>query len=206
MTIEAGIFDIGNVLIGWQPELYFDRKIGPDRRRDFFDAIDLHGMNDRSDRGENFHDIMAETIAAYPDWQAELEIWRDHWIDLTGPVIDHSVRLLRALRANQVPTFTLTNFGVQTFDMARPIYPFLTEFDRSYVSGHMRVIKPEPRIYEMVEQDCGIAPDRLLFTDDRTDNIAAARARGWHAHHFTGPQGWAECLINHGLLAPDQAQ
>ena len=85
--------------------------------------------------------------------------------------------------------FALTNFGRYSFDEALPKLDFLAEFDRHYVSGRMGVIKPDPRIYEMVEQDCGIAPEALLFTDDKAENIAAAAARGWRTHLFDGWQG-----------------
>lgn len=104
-----------------------------------------------------------------------------------------------------MPVFALTNFGVGSFDLARQHYPFLDEFDRKYVSGHMKVIKPEARIYQMVEEDCGIAPAALLFTDDRADNIAAAAARGWQTHLFDGPEGWADRLVAEGLLNEREA-
>ncbi|MCV2881674.1 HAD family hydrolase [Actibacterium sp. XHP0104] len=205
MTIEAVIFDLGNVLIEWQPERYYDRVIGPDRRRAMFAEVDLHAMNDRVDRGGDFTQVIYDTAETYPQWHDEIRMWRDNWLDLASPVIDHSVHLLRALRAQGVPVFSLTNLGSGTHDFARPHFPFLDEFDRDYVSGRMGVIKPEPRIYEMVEQDCGIAPERLLFTDDRADNINAARARGWQVHQFTGPRGWAERLVSEGLLTAAQA-
>jgi 2-haloacid dehalogenase len=113
---------------------------------------------------------------------------------------------MRALRAKGVPVYALTNFGIESFDYAQTHYDFLAEFDRPYVSGHMGVIKPDPRIYEMVEEDSGLTGGRLLFTDDRADNIAAARARGWLAHHFEGPEGWAATLVAHGLLTEEEAR
>lgn len=204
-TIEAVIFDIGNVLIEWQPERYYDRTIGPDRRRAMFEAVDLHAMNDRIDMGEPFREVIYATAEDYPEWRAEIRDWYEHWIELASPMIPHSVKLLRTLRAKGIPVFSLTNFGIDSFAYAQTQYTFLAEFDRSYVSGHMKVIKPAPRIYEMVEQDCGIAPERLLFADDRADNIAAARARGWQAHLFEGPAGWAEALVAHGLLSDEEA-
>ncbi|WP_333711995.1 HAD family hydrolase [Yoonia sp.] len=204
--IKAVVFDIGNVLIEWQPERFFDSVIGADRRRAMFATIDLHGMNDRVDRGETFYDVIVETAARYPDWHDEVMIWHDRWIEMAAPEIPHSVRLLRALRAKGVPVFALTNFGIQTFEIAEPVYPFLTEFDRRYVSGHMGVIKPEPTIYEMVEADCGLPPESLLFADDRIDNLHAAAARGWRTHLFDGPQGWADRLVTEGLLTKGEAQ
>ena len=69
----------------------------------------------------------------------------------------------------------------------------------------MKVIKPDPEIYRRVEQDCGIAPERLLFADDKAENIEAAAARGWQVHHFVTPQGWAARLVAAGLLDEGEA-
>lgn len=204
--IQAVVFDIGNVLIEWQPERYFDRTVGQDRRRAMFDAVDLHGMNDRVDRGENLFDVVAATAKTYPQFATEIQMWADNWLDLAQPAIPHSVRLLRALRGAGVPVFALSNFGIETFAMAEPVYPFLTEFDRRYISGHMNCIKPDPVIYQMLEDDCGVAPDALLFADDRIDNINMAVKRGWSGHLFTDPQGFADRLVAEGLLTAEAAQ
>lgn len=204
-SIEAVIFDIGNVLIEWNPERYYDRVIGEDRRRALFAEVDLHAMNDRVDRGADFRDTIYEAAEQYPAWREEIRQWHDNWIELASPAIPGSVRLLRALRSRGVPVFALTNFGVGSFDYALTQYDFLAEFDRPYVSGRMRTIKPEPRIYEMVEQDSGIAPGGLLFTDDRAENIAMATARGWQTHLFEGPEGWGARLVAEGLLTDAEA-
>jgi 2-haloacid dehalogenase len=202
---EAVLFDIGNVLITWQPEARYDELVGRDRREAMFAAVDLHGMNERFDRGENFRDVVHETAEAYPEFRDEILMWHDRWLDLARPPIDRSVRLLRALRAKGVPVFALSNFGIDSFALSESRDTFLKDFDRRYISGHMGVTKPDPRIYEMVEADCGIAPEYLLFTDDKPDNIATAQARGWQTHLFTGPEGWAERLVQAGLLTRDEA-
>ena len=198
--IEAVIFDIGNVLIEWQPEKYYDRTIGEAKRREMFAEVDLHFMNEKVDRGADFRDVIYDTAETYPHWRNEIRAWHDHWLDLAQPVIDGSVTLLRALRAQGVPVFTLTNFGIGSFALAEKAMPFLKDFDRRYISGHMGVTKPSPRIYEMVEEDCGVAPEHLLFTDDRAENIAAAATRGWQTHLFDGPEGWADRLRAERLL------
>lgn len=203
--VQAVVFDIGNVLIEWQPERFFDSVIGEERRRAMFAAIDLHGTNDVVDRGGNFRDTIVAAANANPDWHDEVMMWHDRWIEMAAPAIDHSVRLLRALRAAGVPVFALTNFGIQTFEVAEPVYPFLSEFDRRYISGHMGVIKPEADIYRMVEDDCGVPPKGLLFADDRIDNINVAAARGWQTHLFEGSQGWADRLVIEGLLTKEAA-
>lgn len=203
---QAVIFDIGNVLIEWQPERFYDSVIGPERRAAMFVAIDLHAMNDKVDRGAHFRDTVYAEADRWPDWTPEIRLWHDRWIEMAAPVIDHSVRLLRALRAKDVPVFALSNFGIQSFGIGEAEYPFLAEFDRRYISGYMGVIKPEAEIYRMVEADCGLPPGALLFADDRADNIAAAAVRGWQTHLFDGPGGWADRLVTEGLLTAEEAR
>jgi 2-haloacid dehalogenase len=202
---QAVIFDIGNVLTHWNPEAFYDRVIGEVRRRALFAEVDLHAMNDHIDEGALFRETIYEWAERYPAWRDEVRMWYDRWIELASPRIEGSIRLQRALRAKGVPVFALTNFGRHSFAAAVPLMDFLQDFDRRYVSGEMGVIKPDPRIYEMVEQDCGIAPDRLLFTDDRADNITAAARRGWRTHQFESWQGWARRLVAEGLLTTAEA-
>lgn len=205
MRPEAVIFDIGNVLIEWQPERFYDTIMPRADRERMFAEVDLHAMNDAIDRGGLFRETIYETAEAYPVWRDQIRLWYDNWIDMASPVVDQSLHLLRALRARGVPVFALTNFGIHSFAYAETQYAFLGEFNRRYISGHMGVIKPDPRIYEMVEQDCGVTPDRLLFTDDRPDNIEAAVRRGWQVHHFDGAESWTRRLIAEGLLTEDEA-
>lgn len=205
MTPKAVVFDIGNVLIEWQPERFFDSVIGEDRRRAMFADVDLHGMNDRVDMGEDFTGTIYATADANPAWRDEIRIWHDRWIEMAAPLIPHSLRLMKALQAKGVPVFSLTNFGIGSYDLAAQHYPFLREFDRDFISGHLGMIKPDPAIYDALETGSGLRGEDLLFTDDRADNIAAAQARGWQTHHFEGPQGWADRLVSAGLLTKEEA-
>ena len=202
---QAVIFDIGNVLTRWQPEAFYDRVIGEDRRRALFAEVDLHRMNDIVDEGALFRETIYDWADRTPHWQAEIRLWYDRWIELASPRIEGSIALQRALRAKGVPVFALTDFGKYSFEEALPKMDFLTDFDRLYVSGRMGVIKPDPRIYEMVEEDCGLPPASLLFTDDRADNITAAARRGWRTHQFESWQGWAARLVAEGLLTAKEA-
>lgn len=203
---EAVIYDIGNVLIEWQPERFYDGVIGAEARHRLFAAVDLHGMNDRIDAGALFRETIYETADLHTEWGDAIRMWHDRWIDMASPVIAPSLSLLRRLRSKGVPVYALTNFGIHSFAFAETQYDFLGEFDRRYVSGHMGVIKPDPKIYAMVEEDCALPPDRILFVDDRADNIAAARARGWRGHVFRDPQGWAAELVAQGLLTAEEAE
>jgi len=202
---QAVVFDIGNVLLEWHPERFFDRVIGAERRHALFDAVDLHGMNDAIDLGGHFSETVYALADRHPAWRAEIRMWHDRWIEMASPAIPHSVRLMRALQARGVPVFSLTNFGIQSFDFAATHYPFMQEFDRQYISGHLQTVKPDPKIYEILEKDSGIAPETLIFTDDRQDNIDMAASRGWQVHLFENPQGWADRLVKAGLLNSDEA-
>ncbi len=205
MKVEAVIFDIGNVLVGWQPEVFYDRVIGEARRRALFDAVDLHRMNELVDEGALFRETIYDWAERHPDWAEEIRWWYDRWIELASPRIEGSIALLRALRGKGVPVYALTNFGKYSFDEAIPKLDFLVEFDRAYVSGRMGVVKPDPRIYQMVEEDCGLPPQALIFADDKAENIAAAAARGWKTHQFESWQGWARRLVAEGLLTEREA-
>lgn len=200
MAVEAVVFDIGNVLVEWNPERFYDSKIGEARRKALFAAVDLHGMHEGVDRGGDLATIVQDCARAHPDWADDILIWRDNWLDMVGPVIEPSVAMLHALKAKGVPVFALTNYGRGTFDMSVPKFPFYTLFDRTYVSGRMGVMKPDAEIYRRVEEDCGVPPAGLLFADDRPENIAAAEARGWQGHLFDGPDGFRTRLEQEGLL------
>nr|WP_321506923.1 HAD family phosphatase [uncultured Celeribacter sp.] len=203
--VEAVVFDIGNVLIEWQPERLYDAVIGEARRKEMFAAIDLHAINDRVDRGANFRETIEQAAADHPAFHDEILMWYFDWAKMASPAIPHSVHLLRALRAKGVPVFALSNFGVESFEFAETLYPFLAEFDRRYISGRMGCVKPHALIYEMLEADCRMVPESLLFADDRAENISMAASRGWQTHLFEGPQGWASCLVKVGLLQPEEA-
>ncbi len=205
MQPEAVVFDIGNVLVGWNPESFYDREIGEARRRALFAEVDLHGMNEHLDAGALFRETVYDWAERHPVWAAEVRMWHDRWADLASPRIEGSIALLRALRRKGVPVFALTNFGRYSYEAAKGWLEFLGEFDREFVSGRLGVMKPDPRIYAMVEAESGIAPERLLFTDDRADNITAAARRGWRTHQFESWQGWARRLVAEGLLTEGEA-
>jgi 2-haloacid dehalogenase len=205
MQVKAVVFDIGNVLIGWQPEAWYDARIGADRRSTMFAQTGVEAANAAVDAGAPFRDTIYALADQHPDWATEIRWWHDHWIDIASPRIDHSVKLLRALRAKGVSVFALTNFGEDTFVQAQAHYDFLGEFDRSYVSARLRLVKPNDAIYAAVERDCEIPPGALLFADDRAENIEAAAARGWQVHHFQHSAGWAEVLVRAGLLTQAEA-
>ena len=203
---KAVVMDIGNVLFNWDPAAFFDGAIGPDRRRALFGAVDLQAMNAAIDLGAPFAETVRATARANPGWEGEIMLWHDRWPDMAVPAIAQSRHLFQCLRARGVAVFALSNFGAEPFELAAStLYPFLRDFDRTYISGSLGLAKPDPAIYRLVEKDSGIAPADLLFTDDRPENVEAANTRGWRTHLFREPQGWAARLIAEGLLTQEDA-
>lgn len=203
--IDAVVFDIGRVLIEWEPEAFYDSRIGAARRQQLFAEVPLHPVNLEIDRGAPFRQSIYDLADQYPNWAEEIRWWHDHWLQMVPREIPHSLRLMRALKSAGIPVLALSNFGAETFDIACERYPFLRDFDQAYVSAHLKTVKPEPEIYAILERDSGFAPDRLLFTDDRPENIAAAQARGWHTHLFETPAPFAQRLVQEGLLTAETA-
>ncbi|WP_428546485.1 HAD family hydrolase [Profundibacter sp.] len=204
--VKAVIYDIGQVLIEWNPERFYDGTIGLDRRKALFAAVDLYGVNAQVDRGAPFRDSFYALAEKHPEYGAEIRMWHDRWLDMASPEIPWSVRLLRSIRAKGVPVFALSNFGIEPFETAMLHYPFFNEFDQKYVSGYLRMMKPDNDIYAALETGCRLPPETLLFTDDRPENIETATKRGWRVHLFEGPDGWARALVDHGVLTRQEAE
>lgn len=204
MKPELVVFDIGNVLIEWQPERTYAEVFGPDRAAAFFRDVPIHRTHLQLDAGARFS-VILDLIEDYPAYADEIRFWVDGWSQLASRRIDHSIRLMQALQAKGVPVWALTNFGDEPFDVSCADHPFLTEFDGAVVSGRIGLIKPDPEIYAALEQATLTRASRILFTDDRPENIAAARARRWQTHLFEGAEGWGKCLVAAGLLTEAEA-
>ncbi|MFT6773523.1 MAG: 2-haloacid dehalogenase [Paracoccaceae bacterium] len=197
---RAVIFDVGNVLVGWRPErVYEDLIPDPAIRAALFARVDFDAMNLRGDRDGRLADEVAALAARHPDDAPAIIAWHDRWAEMFSPPIPQSFALLATLKAAGVRVVALTNFAADTWDRAGDIYPALTTFDDAIVSGREGTVKPERRIYEILERRTGLSGADLFFTDDRADNIAAAAARGWRTHMFEGPDGLATALRAEGL-------
>ena len=202
---RAMVFDIGNVLLSWAPEAYYDRVYGRARREALFAGVDLHAMNQLIDEGADFRAAVYALADRHPEFGAEIRDWHDNWIELASPSIDHSQRLFRALKSRGLPVFILSNIGAGTYAQALARDPVLGEADAAFLSGPLGLVKPEPAFYHHLERETGYSGADLLFADDRADNLATAEALGWRVHLFTGPEGLAARLVAEGLLTEEEA-
>jgi 2-haloacid dehalogenase len=187
------------VLIEWQPERYYDRVIGEDRRRAMFAEVDLHGMNDRVDLGEGFRDVIYETAEAYPDWRAEIRDWHDNWIELATRH-RHSVKLMRtACRAKGVPVFALTNFGIESFAYARRSTISCRVRPRLRLGSHA-VIKPDPASTRWSRRIAACRPGAFCSPMTAPTTSPRPRRAGGRRISSTGPRAGPTALVAHGLL------
>lgn len=203
--IEAVVLDIGNVLIRWDPEGFYDDRIGPERRKRLFAEVPLYAMNHELDLGAPFRETVGQLAEDHPAWHDEVMLWHDEWLAMTRVEEPRMIELMWRIRGKGLQLWALSNFGIETLAVADAAYPFLAEFDRRIVSGELGVCKPDAEIYEAVEAQ-GVEAEHLLFTDDLAVNVEAAAARGWRTHRFDGVDGWRARLVREGVLTPDEGE
>ena len=183
---KAVVFDIGRVLFHWQLGALFEKLIDDREELDWFLAnVVTEEWHFEHDRGRALADMVPERIALYPQYERHIRAYATRFNETVPGPVEGSHELVERLAAAGVPLFCLTNFGDEFFAMFRPTQPIFDHFADIIVSGTEKVAKPEPRIYEIVEERSGRRGDALFFTDDNPANIAAAKARGWDAHLFT---------------------
>ena len=198
--IDHIVFDIGRVLIHYDPNLPFSRII-PDEteRKWFFDNVCTHEWNLEQDRGRNWHEAEALLLEQHPDQEANIRAFRKHWHEMVPHAYDGSVAIFENLIESGRDVTMLTNFAADTFVEARRKFPFLDKPRGVTVSGEIGLIKPDVAIYEKHSRDFGLDPAASIFIDDSYPNVEGARAAGWQAVHFTDPETLRKDLRDHGI-------
>lgn len=200
--IRHVVFDIGKVLIHWDPHLPF-RDLIPDEdeRGLFLGEICSPAWNLEQDRGRSWAEAEAELIARHPDRAELIRAYRRNWARMVPHAYERPVAILRALVRRKVDVTLLTNFAADTFREAERLYPFLEETRGVTVSGRIGIIKPDRRIYRHHAEAFGLDPALTLFIDDSLANVEGARAAGWQALHFTDGERLAADLAALGIPA-----
>ena len=198
--MTAIVFDIGNVLVRWDPRAAFRRELGCDAAVDaFLQRTDFQARNLRADRGERFG-ALAQEIAD-PDDRALFSAYLDRYAMTISEPIEGTWRLLERLRRRGHPVHAITNWSAETWPIGMTLHPRLQEsFGVTIVSGQVRMIKPERAIFDLLCRRAGLAPGDCLFIDDSAANVAGAVAAGWQAHRFTAPETLEADLTQRGLL------
>jgi len=187
MPIEHIVFDIGKVLIHYDPNIPFSRLI-PDEaeRKWFFENVCTHDWNVEQDRGRTWEEAEALLIEVHPDREEHIRAFRKYWHEMVPHSYDDSVTIMEGLIADGQDVTMLTNFASDTFREAQVRFPFLTKPRGVTVSGDVGLIKPNIAIYEAHAKSFGLNPAATIFIDDSAPNVEGAKAAGWDAVLFTG--------------------
>lgn len=202
MKPQAVVFDIGRVLIQWDLRHLFAKLIADPAELDWFLAnVVTEPWHFEHDAGRPLADMVPERKALFPGHAHLIDAYATRFQETIPGRVPGTDKVAERLAAAGVPLFALTNFGSDFWPAFRASEPLMDLFADVVVSGDERCAKPDPRIYRIAEQRFGVEPGALFFTDDNPHNIAAARARGWQAHLFTGSDDLQRQLEEAGLLS-----
>ncbi len=195
------VFDIGRVLIRYEPELaYLELIPDADARRHFLEQVCSPAWNLEQDRGRDWSVAEDLLIARHPQHRDAIRAFRGNWLAMVPDALAGSIAILDALLAQRRDVTLLTNFASDTFRLARQRFPFLSATRGVTVSGEVGLIKPDPAIYQLHARAFGLDPTRTLFIDDSAANVQGARAVGWQALQFVDAMNLREELVARQLL------
>jgi 2-haloacid dehalogenase len=200
--ITTVVFDLGGVLIDWDPR-YLYRKLLDDEAavEEFLATVCTPEWNAEQDRGRPFAEGVAELVERHPAHAAAITAFHERWPEMLGGAVGSSVEVLAELRAAGVPVYALTNWSAETFGIARERFEFLEWFDGVLVSGEERMIKPDPAIFRLLLDRFGLDPAATFYVDDSEPNVDAAGRLGFDAVRFTTPAQLRRDLEARGLLS-----
>jgi 2-haloacid dehalogenase/putative hydrolase of the HAD superfamily len=201
MAVRGVVFDVGNVMVRWDPRTLYSRIFPDEAEREWFLAnVCTMPWHARHDDGVPFAENRAPLLAQFPEYAAAIEAWEARWWEMFSGPIPETEAAIEALHARGVPMLGLTNMPSSTAPGTFAMSPVFQRFQHIVVSGDVGVCKPDPRIFEMTAEHAGLAPPELLFVDDSLRNCSAAEAVGYTSHHFTDPAALWPALVAHGLL------
>jgi 2-haloacid dehalogenase len=195
------VFDVGNVLLRWDPRNLY-RKIFDDEAsmEHFLTTICTPEWNVEQDRGRDWEEAVALLVERHPGHEAHIRAFHERWHETISGAIEDNVHVLRCLRESGVPTYCITNFSGAKFLEAQRRFPFLAGFDGVIVSGHERLLKPDPAIYRLLLTRYRLDAQDCVFIDDSVHNVHGASAVGMYAIHYREPMDLAEELRRYSIL------
>ncbi len=200
--MTAAVFDVGNVLYGWDPDSFLVRQIADDDSRlRFIEDTDLYGWHETLDGGRPFDEAAAELSEKFPAYAALISAWGDRFGETIIDPVPGVHAIVEELGTKKVPLFAITNFSA---DFWKPFYEremaFFGRFRDIVVSGEEKLLKPDPAIYYRALHRFELKPDEALFIDDREINVEGALAVGMAAHLFNSAEDLRDRLKSEGLL------
>lgn len=201
-TLDTIIFDLGGVLIDWNPEYVF-RKIFEDEAemRYFLSEVCSPDWNEQQDAGRPLAVATETLVEQHPKYETEIRAFYGRWEEMLGGPIDGTVEILKQIHHDQkFRLYALTNWSSETWPVAIERYDFLQLFEGILVSGVEKMKKPDPKIYELIMSRYQISAAKALFIDDNARNVEGARAVGLNAVHFQSPPQLKQVLRNLNVL------
>jgi 2-haloacid dehalogenase len=199
---SVAIFDLGGVLVEWDPRFLY-RKLfdGDDGAMEHFLAnVCTTQWNERQDAGRSFDEATQELLPHHADKIELIEAFGKRFDEMVPGAIDGSVEVLAELKSHGVPLYAITNWSAETFPPLRKRFEFLSWFQAIVVSGDEGMMKPDPRIFRVLFERHAVVPSSAVFIDDVADNAAAAEALGVHGIHFRSPDQLRRELVSVGIL------
>ncbi|MBO7415007.1 MAG: HAD family phosphatase [Bacteroidaceae bacterium] len=186
--IRNVIFDYGNVLVDWNPAYLFLPVFNGDeeRCRYFTENVCNREWFTRMDRGESMDKCVAELQAVFPEYADTVALFRDRWFDMCRGDIPGMYELIQELKRDGVGVYGLTNWPAATFAEARRRFRTLASIDSYVVSSSVKLVKPDPAVYNLLLSKFNLNAEECVFIDDRTDNVSAAIAVGMKGIVFPG--------------------
>jgi 2-haloacid dehalogenase len=199
--MRAVVFDVGHVLIDWNPRYLYEKLIPDQDRLDWFLAeVVTHDWHFQHDAGRPAAQTTAELAALFPAEAELIAAYVPRWLETIGRPVPGVAALVERLHARGVPLFAITNFSGEFWPRFATHYPLVQRFRDVVVSGDERLVKPDPAIFNLALHRFGLSAGEALFIDDRPDNVESAARCGFVGHHFTGAEPLAACLADAGLL------
>jgi len=193
-TIDVVVFDIGGVLLDWSPDyLYADLIPDEQQRTWFLTEVTTRDWNHQLDAGRPWAEAITELTALHPEHTEWIEAYDTGWLKMVKGVFEDTVALVTEIRELGIPTYALTNFSADKWEIAKESFPILTGFDGEVVSGAEQAVKPDEKIYRILLERYGLDAARTFYTDDVQHNVDGARAVGIDAELHTD----AKTLRNH---------
>jgi 2-haloacid dehalogenase len=202
MNITSIIFDLGGVLIDWNPSYVFNKMLPDEKMKEhFFQNICTSDWNEKQDAGRSLKEATEELVAKHPDWKEYIEAYYGRWEEMLGGPIQETVDIFRKLKeTGRYKIYALTNWSAELFPIALERYEFLHWFDGRLVSGEEKTRKPFPEIYQLMISRFALNPQQTLFIDDNLRNVRAAEEHGLLTLRFESPAQLDEELIRMKLL------
>ena len=200
--MDTVLFDLGAVLIDWNPRYLYRPLFGGDdaAMERFLAEVVPPEWNHQIDAGKTFSEAVAERIRDHPAHAELIALWKDDWAKMLREPIAESVAILDELRQHGRRLYALTNWSAETFPVARAKFDFLHWFEDIVVSGEVKLAKPDPRIFALTIERCRLDPARTVFIDDSLRNVEAGSNAGLRALHFTCPRKLRSDLVRFGLI------